>query len=235
MIAARGDLADLRLADRVFAPHYAAAVARTVAGQAPLLAEIGGTPVSEVLVGERFDVLELSQGTAWGVAADGAVGFVPIEALSPLATVSHLVVAPGTPLPIGSRVSAAAAATFDATAVRPLAGPHLSVAEAAEALVGVPFLAGGRSGLGCDAGGLIVLALALAGIAAPRFTDLQAPTLGSGVDDPTDVQRGDLLFWGEQAGVAADDTRVIHAGAQGVVAIERSFIPPDQIVVRRLP
>jgi cell wall-associated NlpC family hydrolase len=235
VVAARGDLADLRLADRIFAPHYAAAVPRTVVTQAPLLSAHGGDTISEVLAGEPFDVLELSQGSAWGVAADGAVGFVPVDALGPAEAVTHIVALPGGALPAGSRLSESAAGAYDATAIRLLDTPTIDVADAAETLIGTPFSAGGRSSLGCDAGGLIVLALSLAGIAAPRFTDLQAATLGHAVATDAPVLRGDLLFWGEQAGIALDETRIVHAGAEGVSEIDRSFIPPDQLVRRRLP
>lgn len=233
--AARGDLADLRLSDRIFASHYAAAVARTVTAQAPLLDTLGGTQVSEVLVGEPFDVLELSHGTAWGVAADGAVGFVDAGAIGPVREVTHIVALSGAALPAGSRLSEAEAAGYDTKAVRLLDTPTLDIADAASALLGVRYAAGGRSSLGCDAGGLIVLALSLAGIAAPRFTDLQATSLGHPVAVDAPVLRGDLLFWGEQAGIALDERRIVHAGAEGVSEIDLSFIPPDQIVRRRLP
>ena len=75
----RRDLADVRLADRVFAPHYAAHLAH-VATRATTL-RLTRDADSEVLAtlnpGDLFEVLELSAGLAWGHApAHGLVGYV---------------------------------------------------------------------------------------------------------------------------------------------------------------
>lgn len=77
--AARRDLADVRLADRVFAPHYAAPLLRIVTTATPL--RFGRDRESELLAtlapGETFEVLEISGGLAWGSApAHGLVGYV---------------------------------------------------------------------------------------------------------------------------------------------------------------
>jgi len=77
--AARRDLADVRLADRVFAPHYAAPVIYVVTNAVSLRA--GKDADAEVLAqlgeGEVFEVLELSAGNAWGSApGSGLVGYV---------------------------------------------------------------------------------------------------------------------------------------------------------------
>ena len=81
----RRDLADVRLADRVFAPHYAAPMPRTLAAAAELRSS--ASPDSEVLArleaGEVFEVLELAGNHAWGVAPQaGVVGYLPAAALS---------------------------------------------------------------------------------------------------------------------------------------------------------
>lgn len=77
--AARRDLADVRLADRVFAPHYAAPVTHVVT--APVSLRVAKELDSEVLTdlaeGDIFEVLELSAGNAWGRAPGaGLVGYV---------------------------------------------------------------------------------------------------------------------------------------------------------------
>lgn len=77
--AARRDLADVRLAHRVFAPHYAAPVPHVVTLAAPL--RESRDPASETLAqlatGDVFEVLELSAGLAWGCAPDvGLVGYI---------------------------------------------------------------------------------------------------------------------------------------------------------------
>ncbi|URW76445.1 C40 family peptidase [Sphingomonas donggukensis] len=233
--AARGDLADLRLADRIFAPHYAKAVARNAVTRAPLLAAHGGDPVSEVLQGERFDVLELSHGYAWGMnAVDGAVGFVAMDALGAPFDATHVVCAPKAALPMGSRLSAGQADGFDAAAIRPLEAPAKDYVALAESLVGTPVVAGGRSSAGIDGAGLVSLALSLAGIRAPRFADIQADTLGHAVDADAPVLRGDLLFHGGDVAIAIGESTAIHAGAETVARSDIAALGPID-VRRRLP
>jgi hypothetical protein len=83
--AVRRDLADVRLADRVFAPHYAAPMPRQLAASAQLRS--GAPADSDVLAslaaGDVFEVLELAGSHAWGVApAAGLVGYIPASALA---------------------------------------------------------------------------------------------------------------------------------------------------------
>lgn len=81
----RGDLADVRLADRVFAPHYALGVARfatcTVAVRSTR--DAGSDVLGMLGVGDVFEVLEFSSLQAWGTAtALERVGYVDAECLS---------------------------------------------------------------------------------------------------------------------------------------------------------
>ena len=81
----RPDLADIRLADQVFAPHYAASVDRSVASSTVLRS--GRDPGSEALAtlaaGERFELLDLIGDSGWGRAANhDLVGYVPLAALA---------------------------------------------------------------------------------------------------------------------------------------------------------
>jgi hypothetical protein len=227
--AARGDLADIRLSDRIFASHYAAAVLRSVGRRAPLTARVGGEPLSEVLGGEPFEVLELANGHAWGISpVDGAVGFVAIDALGPYAAATHIVTCPAADAPpLGTRLMSEAA---NAT---PLAATIPDFGSVAEALVGAPHVPGGRSGAGVDAGGLVFLALSLAGVPAPRFADLQAASLGHTIDPGAPVLRGDLLFTGDGAAIATGADHAVRTGADGV-----ELIPIADLTVtlrRRLP
>lgn len=216
--AARGDLADLRLADRIFAPHYAGAVQRSGAVRSPMLAAHGGKPVSELLEGEAFDVLELSHGYAWGVGGvDGAVGFVAVEALDAPRAVTHVVCAPAAAKPMGTRLTADQAAGFDPGAIRPLDAPVKDFVALAEALVGTPAAPGGRSSDGIDAGGLVALTLSIAGIRAPRFVDLQATSLGHEVSAEAPFLRGDLLFHADSVAIALDGADAVHVDATAVV------------------
>ncbi|MGN6620026.1 MAG: SH3 domain-containing protein [Sphingomonas sp.] len=83
--AVRADLADIRLADRVFAPHYAAPLTMTATAQTPVKAT--ASPDAEILamleIGETFDVLEVSSQHCWGQRGSGGiVGYVATSALS---------------------------------------------------------------------------------------------------------------------------------------------------------
>lgn len=80
----RGDLADVRLAEHVFAPHYAAPLpcvaTRVVRVQATR--DHRSESVAELAIGDRFEVLELAGDNAWGIAPGlGLVGYVDRTAL----------------------------------------------------------------------------------------------------------------------------------------------------------
>jgi hypothetical protein len=84
--AVRKDLADVDLADRVFAPHYAKALETTViADVLTIMASpaANADPVGALVKGDRFRVLEITDLLAWGQAGDdGPVGYVDRHALA---------------------------------------------------------------------------------------------------------------------------------------------------------
>jgi hypothetical protein len=81
--AVRGDLADIQLAQKVFAPHYARALAYRVTEATPVLAEAGGDDArGQLAAGDSFCVLDISGGYAWGKLDDGTPGYVVMTALS---------------------------------------------------------------------------------------------------------------------------------------------------------
>ncbi len=83
--AVRADLADVRLADRVFAPHYASPVPRTIGRSVGLrqARAIDSAVVATLAPGAAFDLLDLVGGDAWGVAvAETLVGYVDAAALN---------------------------------------------------------------------------------------------------------------------------------------------------------
>ena len=85
--AVRGDIADIRLAEFVFAPHYAAPMPRRIAVPTALCAdrEDCAAPIATLATGDRFDVLDVSGSRAWGIAvAEGLVGYVSIDAIEDL-------------------------------------------------------------------------------------------------------------------------------------------------------
>jgi hypothetical protein len=82
--AYRPDLADVALAGKVIASHYAAPIAKTVATNAPLRIapsdEAEG--LAELETDDPFSMLDDTLGWAWGYAGrDRRVGYVRLEAL----------------------------------------------------------------------------------------------------------------------------------------------------------
>jgi cell wall-associated NlpC family hydrolase len=206
---------------------------------------------TEALKGERVTVYETNaEGWAWGqLATDNYVGWLPANALaSPGAAPTHKVTAlrtfafpgpsiklpPREALPFGARV--AIARTQERLAVMQ-AGGYIPVAHlapidenesdfvaVAERFLGVPYLWGGKTALGLDCSGLVQMALASCGIPCPRDSDMQEQALGTPVAaalDPSDLKRGDLMFWKGHVAIVRDRASLLHANAfHMAVAIE---------------
>lgn len=214
--------------------------------------------LSELLPGEAFAVLEYAGGWAWGqCAGDRVVGYVEAIALVDPVRPTHIVCekwAPVAPdprvtapvlagLPIGARISghpdgACLATEYGCVPMSHLRGiddPQDDPVTVAERLIGVPWLDGGRGPEGIDAGGLVQLALGLAGIAAPRFVDLQR-SLGTAVPDGAPLRRGDLIIAGDAAGLMLDDLMLIHASREAgkVTASPAAALAGPDSVRRRL-
>ena len=71
--------ADIRLAELVFAPHYAVPMPRTVARPVTLRSARDGdsAPMATLNSGDTLEVLEIAGKSAWGVARpSGLVGYV---------------------------------------------------------------------------------------------------------------------------------------------------------------
>ncbi len=81
----RGDLAHVRLAGKVFVPHYAVPMEfHVVPSGARLLAENNADAEVRAELGgnSSFNVLDITGGWAWGqIGDDGFVGYVPMSAL----------------------------------------------------------------------------------------------------------------------------------------------------------
>ena len=80
--AYRNDLADIALAGRVIASHYAEPLHRTLAHPTSLFAGPSDDAeiVGELAAGDDFEMLDNSVGWAWGYAgADRRVGYVRSE------------------------------------------------------------------------------------------------------------------------------------------------------------
>ncbi|HEU0134461.1 MAG TPA: NlpC/P60 family protein, partial [Allosphingosinicella sp.] len=242
----RSDIADIALAGRLFAPHYASPLIRACGMiAAPVLREPaeGSEAVSELLPGEGFAVLDLTAGWAWGYClADHRVGYVEaIELAEPLEP-SHVVVEAQAPiqsgpdplaatlsyLPMGSRLHGevrGASLEFEGGFVplaylRPVGEHEEDPVAVAQRLLGAPYRPGGRTCNGVDCSGLVQLALQLCGIDAPRDAREQRK-LGQPVDEDAPLKRGDLLFCDDHVGMMVDDRMAIQVSWEGQkVAVE---------------
>jgi dipeptidyl peptidase-like protein/NlpC/P60 family protein len=259
---ARPDLAARHLAGKVTAGRLVDGEAREVIGpQAPVRRQPSpDAPIdTEALKGERVTVYESTpEGWCWGqLEADGYVGWLPADALAapgPAAThkvaVARTLVFPGasiklTPietLSLGCRLAIAgitepfaimaSGGHVPASHLAPLDAREPDLVAVAERFLYVPYLWGGKTGLGLDCSGLVQVALNACGIACPRDSDMQEAALGAPLapaSDFSDLQRGDLLFWKGHVAIARDNRTLIHANAfHMAVAIE----PIAQAVAR---
>jgi hypothetical protein len=211
----------------------------------PVRLEPGDTAdqVSELLPGERFAVLDIAAGWAWGYcAADHRVGYVEaIELTDPLEPTHHVIeaMAPIQPepdplapalssLPMGSRLRgdrhgallAIEGGFVPLSYLRREGERDEDPAAVAQRLLNAPWLPGGRTCHGIDGCGLVQLALQLCGVAAPRDFDLLME-VGEALPASAPLRRGDLVFCGSIPGVMIDDQLVIHVSEKiGRVSIE---------------
>ena len=251
---ARPDLAAKALEGKVAAARYVAGkVYEVIEAQAPLRNEPrpDASLATEALKGERVTIYDMNaEGWAWGqLAADGYVGWLPANALSPLnEPPTHKVAAlrtfafpgpsiklpPVEALPFGARLAVAGVADRLAVTV---SGAYMPVAHlvpidsyesdfvtVAERFLGVPYLWGGKTVLGLDCSGLVQIALTACGVACPRDSDMQEAAVGTPLDraaGSAGLKRGDLIFWKDHVGVARDSASLLHANAfHMAVAIE---------------
>ena len=248
-ILERNGLAAAELQGVVRAGRFAEPERRVGAAfSAPLRRQSG--PAAEqddqLLLGERFDVLDAADGYALGqIRRTGYVGYVLEAALAPAPdeAPTHRIAslrafayaepdfkAPATgPIPFGALVRIEAESTRYAKAadvgwiamaqLTPVGTFEPEPAAVAERFLGSPYLWGARDGIGIDCSGLVHQALSACGRACPRDTDLQAQ-LGGAID-AGGLRRGDLVAWRGHVGMMVDEARLIHANTRHMaVAIE---------------
>ncbi len=246
----RGDLADIKLAGKLFAPHYAVPMLRTgIAPVTEIHAEphLSSMPVSALMHGEEFAVLDIAGEWAWGYCLhDDYLGYLRFADLGDDFAATHVVSAPATLIvatpsikapvlaryPMGARIvcgDASECGKFLSCEGGWAPVVHLSEigkvesapAELAERLVGTPYSWGGRGGNALDCSGLVQLVFGLNGHKPPRDADMQQASFGQELAQDAPLQRGDLVFFPGHVGIMADAVRLIHANAAAMaVSIE---------------
>jgi cell wall-associated NlpC family hydrolase len=243
---ARPELAAKHLEGKVAAARFVPGVAREVVDpQAPVRGTPApDAPLTtEALKGERVTVYETTpEGWAWGqLDADGYVGWLPANALRALGPApTHKVAAlrslvfpgpsimlqPLEALSLGSQVAVArvegmfavlaSGGHMSARFLAPLDANEADPVEVAERFLGVPYLWGGKTGLGVDCSGLVQVALNACGIRCPRDSDMQEHALGQPLapaEALSDLRRGDLVFWKGHVAIARGSASLVHANA----------------------
>jgi hypothetical protein len=260
--AFRHDLADIALAGRIIASHYARPLMRSCGAHASYVRtepDSEAPAVTELLPGEDFAVLEYAGGWAWGYcAADHVVGYVEAIGLAAPLKPTHIVCERCAPvaadegimspvlasLPMGARLHGEEHGACLTTEYGCVSLSHLRRIDehdsdpvlVAERLIGAPFLPGGRTHNGIDAAGLVQLSLGLCGFAVPRLPD-QLHGLGEAVPEAAPLHRGDLVLVDGGAGLMVDDLLMIHASAcAGKVTVEPvAILDRPGLARRRLP
>jgi cell wall-associated NlpC family hydrolase len=198
---------------------------------------------TEALFGENITVYEQTpEGWAWGqLETDGYVGWFSSDAIQKAGKPTHRVKALRTfryPAPelkmpplgllsVGSLVSVVSEAETRGLQYALLADGSAIVAKhlvpldhtegdwvtSAEALLGTPYLWGGRSSLGLDCSALVQLAAQTGGMLLPRDSDMQETEAGTEIpfDDLSSLVRGDLLFWKGHVGIITAPNQLLHA------------------------
>jgi hypothetical protein len=254
--AVRRDIADIALADWIFAPHYAQAEPRLIAQPSTMLRtapQPDATAGSQLLFGETFHVLDVQGGWAWGYCGhDHYVGYIAADALAAPFVPTHLIAVREAPvfseasikasvrmtLALGARVEGAMGGDFVETDQGFVHRRHVAPIDAtlgdpvsiAERLLGAPYLWGGRGAGGVDCSGLVQIALMLAGHDCPRDSDQQGAALGRELATNEPHARGDLIFFPGHVGLMVDAESLLHANAwwMGVV------VEPLEDVLARL-
>jgi cell wall-associated NlpC family hydrolase len=180
--AFRGDLADVSLANRLFAAHFAAPKTMACrASSASIHATPGGDQSSELLLGEGFAVLDIAGVWAWGWSIhDHYVGYVRADTLG-----------------ASSPADPGAKASDDPIGY-------------ARQFLDMVYVWGGRGGAGIDCSGLVQRAFASIGISGPRDSDMQRDHFGVAVDQDA-RQKGDLIFFPGHVGLLSDNDILLHA------------------------
>lgn len=202
----------------------------------------GELQATELLFGETFTVFEDTGGWSWGQCGhDGYVGYVRSkDVFGNLAKPTHWVSAVRSlvfPDPKGEYPATLSLSMMAKVAVESVDGDYAKLASGgwifakhlaelgetrpdfvaiAQMFSRVPYLWGGRGGLGIDCSGLIQVPLAATGVPVPRDSDQQAAAIGEDVPVPEDLNEllpGDIVFFPGHVGVHLAAGAFLHASS----------------------
>lgn len=254
---ARTDLAAAHLRGQVDAPRYVEGQARQVKTDgAPLTfaPRADARLESQLIYGEEFTVYDERDGWCWGQSSsDDYVGYVPSHALDTAihqpthrvaARSMHLYPAPDMKRPARALISLGAAvrvvdveagfaqiATGEWVYARHLVDLEFvngDLVGTALKFLGTPYLWGGRSAQGLDCSALLQLSLMLAGVRAPRDSDMLEASMGDAVPiadghDFAQIEDGDMVFFPGHCGLFVHGWRFLHANAFDMEVSLHSF------------
>jgi len=218
---------------------------------------------SELLFGEGFTVYEDTDGWSWGQCGhDGYVGYVrSADLYSNLPEPTHWVTAARSlvfPDNKGEYPATMGLTTAARVAVETVAGDFAKLASGgwmftrhlgglsetlpdfvavAQIFSRVPYLWGGRGGMGIDCSGLIQVPLAAAGLPVPRDSDQQADAIGEDIplpDDLSDLRPGDIVFFPGHVGIHLGSGALLHASSHDMMVATHSLTEViDRMVERK--
>jgi len=244
-----------RVAAREFVAGRPGVIAAPVAGihDSP---DAASECISQALQGERIAIFDERDDWSWiQCDYDGYVGYIrtdesstiPVEPTHMVGVqrtfaydgpdLRHPVVAP---LSMGSRLAITGqtvtrgtlyALTDHGSAViashlAPIGRREADYVEVAARFLETPYLWGGRSGFGVDCSGLVQLAMMMAGMRAPRDTDMQAAGIGGTLDPGADygnLRRGDLVFWKGHVAILTDPRTILHASGHSMTGTSETL------------
>ncbi len=253
--AHRPDLADARLEGRISSDRFTAGEAATITGGVADLRMAPSRSAAldaQLWFGESVRMYEKRDGWAWVQAErDDYVGYTPAEAVgTAIATApTHQVSALATyrfpepsikappleTLPLGAqlRVRGEREEFLELGQGGYVFARHAEPSDrlwpdapaTALRFLGVPYLWGGRSFLGIDCSGLVQTSLLLAGVSAPRDSDMlrDDETLGQALPPDAPRKRGDLLFSPGHVVMALDGEEIVHANAFHLATVREPF------------
>ncbi len=218
---------------------------------ASLLDKPSGQRDRQLLMGDDFDVLEFSDGWAFGVSVkDDYVGYINQEHLSAPQSLTHVVSARAThvysqesfksaelySLSFGSKLCVMrecqkyyeleTGGFVPKKHLRPVEKKFNDPVTIAQLFFGTPYLWGGNSSFGIDCSGLVQAGMLACGIPFPADSDMQ---LECGHAVKGGYQRGDMLFWKGHIAICVDENVMIHANAHHMAVV---YEPIEKALLR---